>query len=286
MPHQNLRLYFHKWLNGPLGKTVRKSYKSYFLKTRYVHLEFPKCGRTWTRLMIYRAESIAYNLPQENTLNSVFYPKYNLPTLGYTHGIPHDSPLKDNGKLFFRASGEPIRGVVIQVRHPIAVMRSWYLQCIHRENLFTGNIEDFVRNENLGISRYIDFLEFYITKLRMSGRLTHHILKYEDLQSDTAKQLASVLDFVNIQLSQRQIEEIANEFSFNNMKQLIKYSPYDKIPWLQPSDKSKDSAKIRSGGKENYKKELGENSFNYIKEAVLRSNICAELGYHDFSNYE
>ena len=125
-------------------------------RVKFVGLSYPKCGRTWTRLMINLAESKHYGVPPINCVHGVRYSQYHLPRMGFTHGIKTRKPIATHHLEL----PQSITGVVFVTRDPVRVLSSYYHDLRYRHKTYTDNLSNFIRDSDFGLLRYIEFLEY------------------------------------------------------------------------------------------------------------------------------
>ncbi|MER5552237.1 sulfotransferase domain-containing protein [Streptomyces sp. NPDC002793] len=162
-------------------------------------ISFPKCGRTWLRVLLARAISEAHRLPMELCRD-----------LDLTHFTAADPAVPrivfwHDDRVAWRAPGELSsdkefyrdRKVVLLVRDIRDVAVSHYFQRTRREgNPFTGTLGEFL-SEDVGSVRTC--LEFWnIWQSRQHTPAAFLLSSYERLSADTTGELARILDFCGL----------------------------------------------------------------------------------------
>ncbi len=249
----------------------------------YTVLEFPKCGRTWLRYMINQAESIKYDIPLINTMNDVQYPESKLPRVFYVHGFSPEFSLKDKHykKLFNKYFGP--NSVIFMVRNPIRVMISYYHQCVYRNHIYNGPINDFIRDPNYGIEKYVEYIEFYMKNLafvKNQNGTKYKIIKYEDLQMNTFDILKQVLMFVDLDLDDKSISCIVENSTFKKMQEIERMNKF-KVPWISQFDHNDNrTAKVRNGSNEEVTSYFSKSDLDFINSKYINCKYFTELGYN------
>ncbi|MFJ9061792.1 sulfotransferase domain-containing protein [Streptomyces sp. NPDC102409] len=162
-------------------------------------ISFPKCGRTWLRVLLARAISESRRLPMELCRD-----------LDLTHftatdpGVPRIVFWHDD-RVAWRAPGDLSsdkgfyrdRKVVLLVRDIRDVAVSHYFQRTRREgNPYTGTLGEFI-SEDIGSVRTC--LEFWnIWQSQQNTPAAFLISSYERLSADTTGELARILDFCRL----------------------------------------------------------------------------------------
>jgi hypothetical protein len=277
-PEHLLRLAFHRFLKrNPARYNQAKAWRRRLFGYHpvYLLLEHPKCGRTWLRYMVNQAESAAYGVPLQNTVENVWCGRHNLPRLGVQHGFKPGQPHKP---FAYDLPNLPdyVRGVMLLVRRPERVMVSWYHQCRFRENLYSGDISSFLRDPGLGIRFYVRYVEHYLAKLKQCRRGL--LLTYEEMRADPEGVLARVLEFIELELPRRQVAEIVRNSSFSRM-QALQNSGELWVPWLASDPNDPRTWKVRSGGKEDLAEVLSPEDLDYLRSCYQDSPAFRELGY-------
>lgn len=269
--YHHTRLWTHQLFQKRLGRTARAAYKSRFMRIPYWHIEHPKCGRSWLRVMINLAESMSTGVPVKNTLSNVFYPKLELPRVSYTHLVLPGREVDPGAFPIGR-----FRGYLFQVRDPRRVMVSWYNHCLHRDELFKGAFFEFVTRSPFGIDSYVDYVESVHDILESQNTL---VVRYEDLLRSDFKTFQGVLEFLELKLDSESIHSIVEMCRFDNMKHLIGQTPFSEAGWLRPSSSAPNSSKVRSGNRESLDDWFDDELARHVNARVGESEIMARLGY-------
>lgn len=245
-------------------------------RKKFMVLSYPKCGRTWLRYMINLAEAEAYKIPLRNTVHGIRYGQYNLPRGGYTHGFRVEKRLCDFHVEI--AINSRMQGVVFLARDPVRVMISYYHQKVYREGAFKGTISEFIRNENLGIVKYAEFIDYYLPKVKA---VPNKVVLYEDLKTHTMSSVADVLEFMGIDLSQAAVARVVQNASFDKMAELEKSNEF-KLWWFREGASGDPRGrKVRTGGEDRISEHLFESDLEFIRDICAGSKNLRELGYYE-----
>jgi hypothetical protein len=181
-------------------------------------LSFPKCGRTWVRLMIGQAIASHFNIPTENPLDLYgLSADPRVPKINIRHeGDPGESQGRDlsTSRAEFRD-----KTVIVLVRDPRDVVVSQFFHSKNRTKNFTGDISEFLRHS---IGSLDSLLTYYNIWGDEFGKLNRGLLvHYEDLIVDSAVGLRRILDHVGLgQIDQATVESAAEFASFQNMRRM------------------------------------------------------------------
>lgn len=165
-------------------------------------LEYPKCGRTWLRMMIGLAVARAGGpaLPDPTDLGRLSTLRPGLPRLEVTHD---DDPELKRVEDIARDKG--IYGhcrVLLQIRDPRDVVVSYFFHRTARKHEifpvapFTGSLADFVRHPQGGIPNIVAFYNAWAAGRAAPAALLR--VDYEDLVADPAAGLTAALAFLGL----------------------------------------------------------------------------------------
>lgn len=254
-----------------------------------VVVSFGKSGRTWLRVMVSHLFRVMYGLPENAILGFDNFHNLNrsVPKVFFTH----DNYIKDYTGDF--DSKEPFydKRVVLLARDPRDVAVSQFFQWKFRikpTKVAINNypprgsdisLFDFVMGNNGGsIKAVTDYLNLWA---RETGKVTaFHLLRYEDLRSDTGNELRRLLDFMEVDASDADVEAAVEYSSYENMKKMESKEQFRFSGGrMMPRDKDNpDSYKVRRakvGGYRDY--------FSDEEVAAIDARLAADLD--PFFNY-
>lgn len=177
-------------------------------------LSFPKCGRTWLRLLMAKAISTARGIPMEvcrdlaltgfSTVDST------VPRIVFRHDdrVPWRTPAGlSRNKGFYRD-----RRVVLLVRDIRDTAVSRYFQVLHRDfRPYAGEIGDFLTEDEGSVRTCLTFWDIWHARQDVSASFL--LTSYERLAADTAGELARVLDFCGLAPAGRETLRTAVDFA-------------------------------------------------------------------------
>ena len=238
------------------------SYK--YPKNQYFLVSFPKTGRTWLLHMINQMKELS-NLPSDTHYAFIFN-EHDSSEIIIENGFrnnPNDI-FKYTGKLRYRRSN-----VIFLVRDPRDVIVSHYHQVTKRaKNPFTfSSKSEFVLNYTLGFKRIIHFYNLWFHQKDVPNNFL--LLKYEDLLTDGVNTLKTVNIFLNLNITESNIEFIYNESSADKMREKEKEN---KLEGFKDFGKNTNQLKVRNANIGGYKLELSEKDILYCNKEMEKLN--------------
>lgn len=150
-------------------------------------------------------------------------------------------------------------------RDPRDVIVSLYYQVTGRFRDFfdyRGDISRFIRDEYFGASVLARFRSMW--KVILQERPYLHI-RYEDLHHDTARVLADVLAYLDIESDAIAIAKAVDLGRLDNMKEVEQSGAFSE-PWLKPRN---GFPKVRRGAVGGYQEELSLEDIAYLNSVFL-----------------
>lgn len=248
-----------------------------------VVVSFGKSGRTWLRVMVSHLFRVMYRLPENAIMGFDNFHNLNraVPKIFFTH----DNYIKDFTGDF--SSKQPFynKRVVLLARDPRDVAVSQFFQWKFRIKPSKVTINnyppqgsdislfDFVMGDNGGGMKAVtDYLNLWAAEADKVKAF--HLLRYEDLRSDTREELRRLLDFMQVDATDAQVEAAVEYSSYENMKKMESKEQFRLAGGrMMPRDKDNpDSYKVRRakvGGYRDY--------FTDEEVAAIDARLAAEL---------
>ncbi len=191
-----------------------------------VVVSFGKSGRTWLRVMLSHFYKVRHGLDTEMLIefDNMHREDRGIPKLFFTH----DNYLGDWTGNGHSKSDYRDRPVVLLVRHPADTAVSQYHQWQHRMrphkkllNQYPPEGEDvslfdFVMGERGGIPRIAGFMNDWAKALPRLSRVL--VVRYEDLRTDTAAELARILAFLGTPGDAKAVQDAVDFAAFERMR--------------------------------------------------------------------
>lgn len=260
-------------------------------KTDIYLISYPKCGRTWLRLMIGRAISSHYHLPEEEPLLFLRWKQKPLPEIPMITVIHEDRPmLKTPDELEKSKIRYKSNKVIFLVRDPRDVIVSSYFEMSKRGQLFgknpyekrqpvfEGDLSEFIARTEGSFDTILAYYNIWAENRRIPKGFL--LLRYEDLQEEPQSELRRTLDFMGLEAIQDDtIAEAVEYASFENMRRMEQLGQFQSNI-LNPADTSDlESYKTRRGKVKGYKQYLSDEEIADLDKKI-RDNLSEIFGYN------
>ncbi|MEW5871982.1 MAG: sulfotransferase domain-containing protein [Chloroflexota bacterium] len=253
-------------------------------------LSYPKCGRTWLRLMMGRAISRHLALPEDEDILFLRDARKFPPGIPRITVIHDDRPmLKTPGEL--EASKTKYRGkkIIFLVRDPRDVIVSSYFEMSkrghifgdnpyeNRKAVFEGSLSDFINQPVGGFDTILAYYNIWARNRHIPKGFL--LVRYEDLRADPQAHLRQALDFLGLTaVNEETITEALEFASFENMRKMEAEKKFQS-GILNPADQQDgDSYKTRKGKVHGFVDYLSEDEV-----AALNQKMQEQLS--DFFGY-
>lgn len=188
-------------------------------------ISYPKSGRTWLRIMLGKYLSCIYeyefNIDQD--ISEISSKNKNIPYIAFVHDFSSNSSHKK--RVRYLANNLPQnkaiyknKKVVLLVRDLRDVVISYFFHCTQRDPIYSGTISQFIRDEQFGISKAVEFLNIWHKNRKIPTELI--VVKYEDILNNPIGELLRVVHFLDLPVSQEAACSSVDFASFDNMKTL------------------------------------------------------------------
>lgn len=259
-------------------------------------ISYPKCGRTWLRLMIGWAISEYFHLPQEEEIlflrsNRRFHPQ--APRITVIH---EDRPmLKTPEELSTDKSRFRSKKVIFLARDPRDVIVSSYFEMKNRSRLFgenpyekrqavfDGELDEFLRRRIGGFDTILAYYNIWAQNRHIPAGFL--LVRYEDMKANPAAELRRVLDFLGLEcIGDDVVAAAVNYASFENMRKMEAEGRFQSN-LLKPADQSnQDTYKTRKGKIKGYMDYLNASQVEALNQK-LNNHLAAFFGYNYSDEY-
>lgn len=222
-------------------------------------ISYPKCGRTWLRLMIGRAVAQHYGLGESEEIlflrsNRRFHPA--VPRITVVH---QDRPmLKTPEELETDKRRFQTKKVIFLARDPRDVIVSSYFEMKNRGSLFgenpyeshqaifSGTLPEFINARRGGYDTLLAYYNIWAANRDIPQDFL--LVRYEDLRADPFSQLVKILNFLSLsEITDREMREALDYTSFENMRKMETMGKFTS-GMLKPADRSnQETYKTRKG---------------------------------------
>ena len=255
-------------------------------------ISFPKCGRTWLRLMIGRALEQQFQLshPNINEKTLLLEPLAELhpdvPKIIVTHDDdphwkkPDELELSKNKykntKVIFLAR-DP-RDVVVSAYFEQKKRVSFWLEGLKKEphlqkykeriKAYDGDLSTFIYEEIGSLDSLIKFYNIWAENRHLPKYFL--LIRYEDLHENPHRELQTTLDFMGVKCEEKVIDEAVRYSSFDNMRKMETEGNINlKLKAVNPNDT--DSYKTRKGKVGEFIKYLTETEIANINNKINKT---------------
>ncbi|XP_064109971.1 sulfotransferase 1C4-like [Macrobrachium nipponense] len=285
-------------------------------------MTYPKCGTTWTQEIVWTMRNnpnldnpeahkfifvrspflemdMMFHKPSWKTL-----PSWNDPLVwAFAQLCPFKNPLNGIMLQMSHAIPDPrtikthlpfsllpptlldVSKVVYMARNPKDVIVSYHHHCrINTMQDYVGSFEDFVQ---YFVDDDLMYGPYWLHLKEVWARKDHpnlHIMFFEDMKSDPLRELRRLNDFLNTDLTETQLENIAKYTSFDEMKVRIQASGFneDVLPAFKKDVIEADGGFFRKGESGNWKErmtpELEEKVDKWIQEYTTDLGVDFKFG--------
>lgn len=256
-------------------KALKRLKQHYYNRRADVFLlSYPKCGRTWLRLMVGDIMERHYGCRRENPLqlHKLANRRRGIPCIVALHDWRTAPDVAGEADIEPDKSRFRGRRVLLMVRHPCDVVVSNYFQKVFREEKFSGSLSEFLRHPTWGIEAVVRYYNIWARDLTLTR--SFYLLRYEDLRTDPNGYLPQALEFLGISgVSETVIDEVIKEHSFENTKKRERSGVWESRG-LKPRDTANPASyKARSGRMGGYRDELSTDDRDYA-ENVVRDQLA------------
>ncbi len=253
-------------------------------------ISYPKCGRTWLRLMIGKALALYFSLPEGEDvllLNDLSTRHPNIPVIKVEH---EDHPMHKTPQEL-QTSKEHFRDkkVIFLVRDPRDVIISSYFEFKKRAVLFgassaknqspltTSELSEFIFQPRGGFDTILKYYNIWAENRHVPKDFL--LVRYEDVHRSPEAELQRVLNFLGLHEVPQDIVRAAVQYaSFENMRRMEAEGRFESS-MLKPGDqKDEESYKTRRGEISGYKRYLKDSEIEVLNQK-MRTQLSSFFGY-------
>lgn len=240
-------------------------------------LSFPKCGRTWLRLMLGNVFALHFGLEDVNLLG-IKQMVAVCPSIPLISIIHDDLPQwKAPNELLANKTEYEGKKVILLVRDPRDVVVSNYFQKTKRRMVYKGDLSSFLRCKRGSVDTLIRFYNIWAENKHVPSDFL--LVRYEDMHADAEKELRRVLDFLGLREVGNDIVREATEFArFENMRKMEMRNTLASGR-LRPGNKNDpESYKTRRGKVGGFVDYLSEADVEYLNQKI-NTELSSYYGY-------
>lgn len=258
--------------------------------TEVVIISFPKCGRTWLRLMLGRVIQLHLDLQEVRHRHAKYHDGLpdlvNAPVLDLHQlttrcsSIPNITLSHDDGP-FWKKPDELVESktqyknkkVILLVRDPRDVVVSSYFEKIKRVHVYSdkepyeGTLSDYLHEPVGSFDTILRFYNIWAEKCHTPRDFL--LIRYEDMHVNPRNELRRVLDFIGLHtVNNEQVFEATRFASFENMRKMEEMDALNSFR-LRPGDKNdEESYKTRKGKVGGFFDYLTQDEIEYLNRRM------------------
>ena len=242
-------------------------------------ISYPKCGRTWLRMLLSRALENHYGAPDIDYVGGDFVGG-NVPGAPRIRVSHDDDPhWKTPGGLDRRKRRYRGKKVVLLVRDPRDVVVSMYFERSRRERAYHGTLSQFLHEKRGSLDTILAYYNVWEGARGIPSDLL--VLRYEDLRRNTDRELRRLLAFLGVEgVSDATVQEAVGFASFENMRKMESSGAIESGR-LRPRDpQDPESFKTRRGKVGGFVDYLTPDEIEQV-ERRIRAGLDASFGYSE-----
>ena len=265
-------LYYYLSLR-PVHRLRRHLHASHFL------ISYPKCGRTWLRLLLGKALADHFCIETDDllSLKHVARSREDIPRIRVVH---EDNPdYKSPTELDAAKREFADKKVIFLVRDPRDVVVSIYYQQKYREDYpwEVPDLSDFLRKERGSMATILAYYNTWMDNRSVPEDFL--LVRYEDMQEDTLRELKRTVRFCGLgDIPEKTLRRAVEFARFDNMRSMEEDEEMDS-GGLSPGDPENESSyKTRKGKVGGYREDLSAEDIAFLDD-MIEDKLTPELGY-------
>lgn len=258
----------------------RANHRHKFRKADYILVSYPKCGRTWLRVMLSHYYVERYGLVDGSLLDfaNLHYQNPEVPKIFLSNDVLNEvfhqtlppEAISGDKSVYYH------RKVIYLVRDPRDVVVSMYFQRSKRDTGYQGSLMDFIKDDIYGLNTIIRFYNVWAAALPKIDQSL--LLKYEDMRADPGEILKSLLEFTGHSPDPAMIQNAVDASSFERMKKMEQNDEHDRS-WLKAGNvQDEESFKVRRGKIGGYIDYLEDDEIATVNR-LIGETLAPDFGY-------
>lgn len=238
-------------------------------------ISYPKCGRTWLRLLLGKFLQRKFGFAEDRELfelHALTSALPNVPTVEVSHDdYAHLKPLAAIERSKQRYRGKK---VVLLVRDPRDTLVSFYFQYVRRggkdlanDAAFNGTISDFLRHRIGGLDNLIAFYNVWADQHTVPTAF--FLLRYEDLHAEPIVWLHKLLAFLGFPEADKEtLEQVVSYCAFDNMRRMERENVLKSARLTSPDPNDLETFKVRKGKVGGYRDYLSKADLDFFDQKI------------------
>lgn len=239
-------------------------------KSEFLLISYPKCGRTWLRLMLGRIFQTHFGLTDANLLelDELGQLNPNIPKIWVSHD---DKPQwKKPEELVTSKEEYKDKKVIFLVRDPRDVVVSNYFQKTKRREAYNGSLSEYIYEPLGSFETILKFYNIWAENRTVPQKFL--LVRYEDIHNHSQSELGRILEFLGLSgVTEQIIRETIEYASFENMRKMEVENTFDspRLNPLNPTDPT--SYKTREGKVGGFVDHLSREEIEYLNRRMKES---------------
>lgn len=210
-------------------------------------ISYPKSGRTWLQKMIIEAVKLegnkTINLDDVSNLKE-YFPDF--PLMLSTHASSSwEEIVHDEQKILKEDLDQYIHGKIIYLyRDPRDVLVSQFYHMTLRSGFTSLKKEEMLFSENVGIRKIVNFMNKWL-KFANSHPNDIYSISYEGLKKDPIRILTELFEFLEYNISLKNIEQAIENTTLKKMQE--KETASSSTPWSSTKSNETNAFQSRKG---------------------------------------
>lgn len=234
-------------------------------------ISYPKCGRTWLRMLLGYYFVTKYSLPEQDVLNSKkLMLQVGLPALTFTHEDSDWNATKKSipyRKLSTVKTQHKDNKIIFLHRDIKDTLVSSYFQATKRDIQFEGALSEFIRDSRFGVKKILRFNQIWLSNKNTPKKFMS--LSYEDIHNNTDQALTHVLQFLDEKnINNDAIRTAVKLCSFENMRRAELKNEHNSFRLQAGNIDDPESFKTRKGKIGGHVDYLTIDDIAYIDEVI------------------
>jgi len=303
-----LKTFDEKYFNGNLRRAKRRilhgakrAGRSHTSTDRFEApvflISFPKAGRTWLALVLAKVFAQHFELPDTNLLQLEQLPRIDrrIPRIHLVHDdAPHwktpqeletDKSAFDSNRVIFlvRDPRDVVVSLFFEKNKRLATYldqeRQLYRNLLPHDRVkpYAGDLAKFVREPEGSLDTLIHYYAIWWQNRKVPSDFL--LVRYEDMQADTVREVRRVLDFLDLNdIADATIEAAVQYCAFENMRKMERENRFNSHRLKAVDRRNEETYKTRRGKVGGFHDYFQPSEIDYLN-AKLQHRVLDALGY-------
>jgi hypothetical protein len=270
-----------------LGLQLRQAQRSDCALVRH-----PKTGGTWLRVLITRLYAAKYGLPSRRVVRTDELHRADRRVPIFLSSSGYLSWERGWGDLVASDPALRQKKLILLARHPGDIIVSWFIQFTKRTSAFkremllaemaqpidrdTIDRWAFIQHPEIGLPAVIDYYNYWHRNVQALPNAM--VVRYEDLRTDTATQLARLGRFLGGTFTAEHIQDAVDFASFEQLREKEQSGYFDNRSLTLRNASDPDTLKVRRGQVAGYRDDLTAEQTAWVEE-LIETRLASDYGY-------